>query len=217
MESTEEALSYDAMDHSDVNRCFVSDFLEFVDASSLTPQTTILDLGTGTAQIPLVLCQELSVAPAILACDLSLEMLRVAQRNIWHAGQSGTIAPIYANARKLPIADYSCRCVISNSIVHHIPAPETVFLELRRIAAPGTVIFFRDLLRPESEEAVEHLVRQWAAEADHHQQQMFRDSLHAALTLSEVKELLEGVGFSSSWASQTSDRHWTIAGRVTAK
>jgi ubiquinone/menaquinone biosynthesis C-methylase UbiE len=216
MDSSQEALSYDAMDHSDVNRCFVDDFLGFPGNSMLTAQDTIIDLGTGTAQIPVELIQRLTDTPSVVACDLSLEMLRVARKNIVSAGRQGVIIPVYANARRLPISDSSCRFVISNSIIHHIPHPESVFQEVHRIAAPGAVIFFRDLLRPTTSREVEELVQQWASTADYHQQQMFRDSLHAALTISEVRKLLAGVGFSSTWVSQTTDRHWTIAGRTLA-
>lgn len=214
MESAEEARSYDTMDHDDVNHSFVDEFLEFVGRSALTSRHVIVDLGTGTARIPLVLCQSLPVAPLVLACDLSMEMLRVARTNISEAGLCNEIAPIFANARCLPIANASCGLVISNSIIHHIPQPKDVFQEVRRIAGPGTIIFFRDLLRPKSVSEVDGLVQRWAGTADKHQQQMFRDSLHAALTISEVRDLLTSVGLRDSWVSQTSDRHWTIAGQI---
>jgi len=214
MESAEEAKSYDAMDHGDVNRCFVDDFLESIGELSFTPQDIIVDLGTGTAQIPLELSQRLPQAPAVFACDLSIEMLQVAAQNIIAAGQQNVIVPVYASARELPVPDASCSHLISNSIIHHIPHPEELFREVRRIAAPGASIFFRDLLRPATDVEVEQLVRRWAAEANSHQQQMFRESLHAALTPQEVSELLASVGFSETWVTQTSDRHWTIAGQV---
>ena len=39
---------------------------------------------------------------------------------------------------------------------------------------------------------------------------LFRNSLHAALTLEEVKENSETVGLSNAEIKQTSDRHWTL-------
>ena len=51
MDSPQEARDYDRMDHSEVNRVFVDEFL----AAAENPQD-ILDLGTGTAQIPIELC-----------------------------------------------------------------------------------------------------------------------------------------------------------------
>jgi hypothetical protein len=45
---------------------------------------------------------------------------------------------------------------------------------------------------------------------DDHQQQLFRDSLKAALTLAEVQELIDRVELPQVKLSQSSDLHWTI-------
>ena len=58
-------LDYDAMDHSAVNRVFVQDFLAVWDGG-----LSILDVGTGTAQIPIELCRQ-SPAAKIVAIDLA--------------------------------------------------------------------------------------------------------------------------------------------------
>ena len=42
---------------------------------------------------------------------------------------------------------------------------------------------------------------------------MFAESLHAALTVDEVPELVAGVGFDPAGVRQTTDRHWTWVGR----
>src|SRR5579871_5475245 len=60
MDSLEEARDYDAMDHAQVNRVFVADLLSFWQASG-----TILDVGTGTAQIPLELCARHSTVQVV--------------------------------------------------------------------------------------------------------------------------------------------------------
>ena len=52
MDTPAEAADYDAMDHREVNRAFVIDFL-----AAGPPPGEILDLGTGTAQIPIELCR----------------------------------------------------------------------------------------------------------------------------------------------------------------
>ena len=38
---------------------------------------------------------------------------------------------------------------------------------------------------------------------------MFADSLHAALTLDEVRRMIAAIGFDPSTVRATSDRHWT--------
>lgn len=223
MDSPEEAVGYDSMDHAEVNRRFVEDYLELVGrcrnqqpqvSAQNRPGSRVLDLGTGTAQIPILLSQRLTQSHVILAVDLSWEMLLLAGRNIQAAGCEGSVLPMYCNARQLPIADQSCHQLMSNSIIHHIPDPTFVLSEVRRVAAPGAVIFLRDLLRPSSKQEVEDLVTQWAGSADPHQQQMFRESLHAAFTVPEMQKMLQAVGLNPQWVRQTTDRHWTVAGQM---
>ena len=48
-----------------------------------------------------------------------------------------------------------------------------------------------------------------AGSANARQRQMFDDSLRAALTLDEVRDLVRSLGFDSRGVNQTSDRHWT--------
>ena len=69
MDSADEARDYDAMDHGAVNRAFVADFLAIWDG--LNP---ILDVGTGTAQIPIELCRQAATA-RVTGIDLAEYML----------------------------------------------------------------------------------------------------------------------------------------------
>lgn len=222
MDTVQEAVDYDSMDHSAVNRQFVLDLQQFVKATQHPvlnlASSHILDLGTGTALIPLELLRSTQTPAKVLACDLSMEMLKLALRHISNANMSEHLFGIYCDCKRLPVADWMCDLVMSNSIVHHIPNPLDVFLEARRVLKPGGLLFVRDLLRPESEERVERLVRQYAGDENADQQQMFRQSLHAALTVAEVSSLLAAAGLLPPVVSgqpaavmATSDRHWTVA------
>jgi ubiquinone/menaquinone biosynthesis C-methylase UbiE len=114
-----------------------------------------------------------------------------------------------ADAKGMPIENGSVAAVMSNSIVHHIPEPRTVFQEIRRVVALGATIFVRDLLRPNSITELEGLVQTYCGNENAHQQKMFAESLHAALTLDEVKALVAELRFDPSMVKQTTDRHWT--------
>jgi SAM-dependent methyltransferase len=98
---------------------------------------------------------------------------------------------------------------MSNSIVHHIPEPRSVLAEAVRVAKPGGLLFFRDLLRPPDEATLDRLVETYAGGESDHARRMFADSLHAALTLDEVRGLVAGLGFDPATVQATSDRHWT--------
>lgn len=214
MDTVEEAVDYDSMDHSTVNSLFVADLLRFVDqrkSATNTAAATVLDLGTGTALIPLEMLRVRPAVRSILACDLSVQMLKIAVQQIHRQKNDTAILPVLSDCKRLPLADSSCDIVMSNSIVHHIPNPIDVFREMRRVIRPGGVLFVRDLLRPDSVEDVERFVETYAGEENVHQRQMFRQSLHAALTVEEVRQLLSKTGFSSDAVNATSDRHWTVS------
>jgi hypothetical protein len=83
-----------------------------------------------------------------------------------------------------------------------------------RVCAAGGTLFVRDLLRPSSNEQLEHFVTQYAGAANPHQRRLFADSLRAALTLAEVQTLVVELGFDPATVTQTSDRHWTWAAVV---
>jgi ubiquinone/menaquinone biosynthesis C-methylase UbiE len=205
MDTEAEAADYDAMDHTAVNRLFVADFLAVWNRSG-----PILDLGTGTAQIPIEFCRQ-SPRGQIIAVDLAVAMIARAKQNVERAGLTHRIEPVLANARGFDRPASSFSAIISNSIVHHIPEPRTIFAEIARLAAPGATLFIRDLMRPASRAELDALVVTYAAGANDHQRRMFAESLHAALTVAEVRERVAESGYDPQTVTATSDRHWTWA------
>src|SRR5262249_53330949 len=142
MDSAEEARDYDAMDHATVNRVFVDDFLAFWDGRG-----PLLDVGTGTAQIPIDLCRRVAKAE-VVAIDLAENMLLVGRANVRRAALEDRMRLHLCHAKRLPFYDGMFAGVISNSIVHHIPEPRLVLGEMVRVVVPGGILFVRDLLRP---------------------------------------------------------------------
>ncbi len=215
MDSAEEASDYDAMDHAQVNRVFVEDFLDFCKLMPLALEREILDVGTGTAQIPIELCrQSVSTSPraeglSVVGVDMADHMLEVGRGNVARAGLAARIKLQHADAKALPFPDASFAAVVSNSIVHHIPEPAAVLAEMTRVVERGGVLFVRDLLRPATGADVKRLVQLYAGDANAHQKKMFDDSLRAALTLAEIRALVAPLGFDPAGVQQSSDRHWT--------
>jgi ubiquinone/menaquinone biosynthesis C-methylase UbiE len=203
MDSEQEAQDYDAMDHRAVNRVFVEDFLANWEGSG-----PILDVGTGTAQIPIELASRAPTA-RVVAIDLAEHMLAVGRENVRRAGLDDRIRLEHCDAKHTPFSAGSFAVVISNSIVHHIPEPGDVLAEMVRVVRAGGLLFVRDLLRPADEASLTDLVKTYAGDANAHQQAMFADSLRAALTLREVRDLVSTLGFDPATVRQTTDRHWT--------
>jgi ubiquinone/menaquinone biosynthesis C-methylase UbiE len=217
MDTPEEALDYDSMDHVDVNRRFVDDLLSCLaraprPGGGINQPLRLLDLGTGTAQIPIELCRR-AESVSIVAVDAAHHMLDVARRNIEAARLTDQIKVELADAKSLPFGDNEFDGVISNSIVHHLPEPLVALREAARVTSAG-VLFFRDLLRPKDILELASLVDRYAPAAriskeTDHQRAMFADSLHAALTLTEIRDFVAQLGFASSEVEPSSDRHWT--------
>jgi ubiquinone/menaquinone biosynthesis C-methylase UbiE len=207
MDSAEEARDYDAMDHAAVNRVFVNDFLAVWSGVGV-----VLDVGTGTAQIPIELCLGRPTV-RVVAIDAAGAMLALAERNVLAACLERRVRPVLCDAKRLPFAEGEFGAVISNSIVHHIPEPAVVLAEMARVLSGGGCLLVRDLLRPPDERALRGLVDAYAAGANEHQRRLFADSLHAALTLQEIRDLVAGLGFDPAGVKQTTDRHWTWTAR----
>ena len=203
MDTYEEARDYDSMDHQAVNKLFVDDLLAVGNIGN-----DILDVGTGTAQIPVELCRQ-SEDCRIIAIDMAVHMLDLARFNIEVDGFTQRIFLQQIDAKDMLFESEMFDCVMSNSIIHHIPEPLAVLAESIRVTRPGGLLFFRDLLRPESGEEVAHLVSTYAGDENEHQRQMFDDSLRAALSLSEVRAMVSSLGFETKTVQATSDRHWT--------
>ncbi|MGD9648882.1 MAG: class I SAM-dependent methyltransferase [Pirellulales bacterium] len=209
MDTPGEAVAYDRMDHAEVNRRFVADLVAaaaglHVDLAS----AAVLDLGTGTALIPIELCRSAS-GVCVWAVDAAASMLELARQRVQQAGYGDRIQLELADAKRLPYADGRFGVVMSNSIIHHLPEPALALAEAVRVTAPGGLLFFRDLLRPADLATLEQLVATYTADADPQQRGLFADSLHAALSLDEVRELVAALGFAPGTVTQSSDRHWT--------
>ena len=205
MDTPEEARDYDAMDHRAVNARFVADFLA---AHGPCRGGEILDVGTGTAQIPIALCRA-DPRARVLALDLADAMLALARRNVEAAGFGDRIRPELGDGKGLHHPAGSFEAVISNTIIHHIADPGPALAEMARLVAPGGTLLVRDLARPGSAEDVARLVANYAGDESPHARALFEASLHAALTVGEARELVGSLGLPADGVSMTSDRHWT--------
>src|SRR6187455_3255691 len=108
MDTADDAREYDAMDHAAVNKVFVDDVLtalaNWALQRSVSATTTILDLGAGTAQIPIELARRTRHVH-ITAVDAAESMLALGRQNIAAAELTVRIILIRADAKQLPFAE----------------------------------------------------------------------------------------------------------------
>ncbi|CAN5442692.1 class I SAM-dependent methyltransferase [soil metagenome] len=205
MDTEADAVEYDAMDFREANQRFADDAIALLRGSE-SPQ--VLDIGTGTAQIPIMMLQR-EKTMRIVACDLAQEMLRVASRNAALLGVADRLKLARLDAKSLRLPDKKYDLVMCNSTIHHIPDPSVVFREIARVIKPSGAIVVRDLFRPESMDDAWVTVNRVAAGEHSRQKQLFFDSLCAALSVDEVKAHVERAGLERMHVERCSDRHWT--------
>ncbi len=203
MDTMEAAITYDQMNHHEVNCRFVDDLLQ-----PPVPEGEFLDLGTGTGLIPLELCRR-NDRFRVLAVDLAVSMLDLARIHTEIAGLTQQIHFDRADAKHLPYETSRFALVMSNSILHHLPEPVLAIREAVRVTMPLGRLFFRDLLRPDTAAEIDSLVNVYAGGESDHARQLFRESLQAALNLDEIRTLVASCGFPEASVIQSSDRHWT--------
>ncbi|MEI8210666.1 MAG: class I SAM-dependent methyltransferase [Planctomycetota bacterium] len=217
MDDRAEAVDYNDMDFREVNEGFVRDLIASARLTALPdPESPlgrdILDLGTGTARIPIELCKTESHV-RVMAADAAVEMLELARYNIEVHSMLDRIQLHHGDAKKLIFQKEYFDTVMSNSLIHHLPSHDGFFREVLRVLRPGGFLFVRDLYRPSSDAEVERLVKEHAGQENERSQQLFRQSLHAGLTVAELSEIVAPFGIPSEAIAMSSDRHWTLSYR----
>lgn len=213
MDSEEQTRAYAEADFSESNSLFTRRFLEtFTD---LPPAGRMVDLGCGPGDITLRLAGELP-GWQVLGLDAGENMLRRADeaRAVHPAAGRVDYRLSHLPDPSLPAAAWDA--VVSNSLLHHLPDPATLWNGVKGLARPGAAVQVMDLMRPDSEDEARRLVAEYAADAPPVLQEDFFHSLLAAYTIEEVSGQLVRAGLDRLRIEAASDRHWIVSGRLAA-
>ena len=112
-------------------------------------RATILDIGTGSADIPIQLCREAKrreIDLRVLALDVNARHLRVAREDLQRAREK-RVHLLQADAFRLPLRDEGVDIVVSSLFLHHFRAPQIhqLLAEFERVSRLGWVS--NDLVR----------------------------------------------------------------------
>ncbi len=209
METARDAEEYDAMNFVEPNTKFAVDALALLGKVE-NPQ--VLDIGAGTARIPILMAKKRPDL-SILGVDLGSEMIRVGIRNIAQAGVATQVRLQVMDAKDLRLPKNRYDLVMCNSTIHHLPDPSIGFREIARVTKPGGAIIVRDLARPATMEDAWSIVKRVAPGDSRRQQQLFFDSLCAALSIEDVQAAATKGGLPGLTVKMVSDRHWTAEGK----
>ena len=174
---------------------------------------TVLDLGCGPGDI----CRRFARCfpdCTIHAIDGSIPMLALARKADLAAGLEQRIDYFDAHLPDavLPATSYSA--IISNSLLHHLKSPDTLWKTIQRFAGSDTKIFIMDLLRPASTEAAEQLVAEYANGEPPVLKKDFHNSLLAAYNQEEILSQLETGRLDKLRFEIVSDRHFIVWGSL---
>jgi ubiquinone/menaquinone biosynthesis C-methylase UbiE len=210
MSDAGEAEAYAKADFSEVNATFAARLLALVGRRRMAEA---VDLGAGPAEIP-VLVARARPGWRVTAVDASVPMLRAARRNVRAArvGRSVRLCRADALDSGLPAAAFDV--VFSNSLLHHLPEPDGLWREIRRLGRPGAVVFVRDLRRPVSRSRARRIVERYSGDESTTLKQSFYESLLAAFTPAEIRAQLRRAGLRCLRVFLPTDRHVDVVGRL---
>jgi ubiquinone/menaquinone biosynthesis C-methylase UbiE len=171
---------------------------------------TALDLGCGPGDVTLRVARSLP-GWHIDGIDASLAMLRYGRAAVESCGLGGRITLHYGYLPNAALPQASYDLVVSNSLLHHLEDPQTLWRSVLRWTQPGTAVFVMDLHRPESRTVAEDLVERYAAAEPAVLKRDFINSLLAAYRAEEVREQLTGAGLSLEVA-EVGNRHLAVWG-----
>jgi len=209
MEDVAQARAYAQADFSEENQGFVDRFRDyFPDWHS----GHVVDLGCGPGDIPIRFLRAYPEA-RVTAVDASRPMLDLAAEAVGAAGLGNQITLRCERFQTLVLLEQA-DVLLSNSLLHHIPNPLQFWFRLKQLAKPGACILVTDLLRPDSPEAAQALVEQYAAKEDPLLKRDFYHSLLAAFTEDEVAAQLAEMNLSRLLIDVPDDRHWVVGGTI---
>lgn len=209
MDDLKQAEAYAHADFEEENQGFVERFKEYFPEFS---QGTVLDLGCGPADIP-IRFTKLFPACQIIGVDASAPMIQLGEQAVKAAGLTDRIAlrcERYEEVAGARIAD----AVMSNSLLHHLPNPLQFWQKIRQLVRPGAPVLVMDLLRPESLDAAQAIVDQYAANEPDILRRDFYNSLLAAFTEDEIGSQLARMNLTRLLIDVPDDRHWVVGGII---
>ncbi len=209
MDEAEQVCAYANANFEQENQGFVDRFLDYF------PDFTeghIVDLGCGPADIPIRLARALPLC-RITGVDASRPMLDFGDRAVNAAGVADRITLRCERLQTLILPE-RCDAAVSNSLLHHLTNPLRFWYSVKQLVKPGGCVLVMDLLRPDSTEAAQAIVDQYAANEPPILRRDFYRSLLAAFTEDDVAAQLEEMNFSRLLIDVPDDRHWVVGGRV---
>src|SRR5678815_1954417 len=120
-------------------------------AASLVPlakQGTALDVGSGTADLALLVAPRMGAKGRVIASDLNHAMLAEGLKKVDGQGLTGTITCLQANAEHLGFADNTFDAVTTGFCMRNVGNLGQAIVEIRRVMKPEGTFVCLEFSRP---------------------------------------------------------------------
>lgn len=146
----------------------------------------VLEIGPGPGYVGLEWLKKFPDA-ALTGCEISREMIRLAEKNARDYGFEKRTAYVEGNCMQMPFPDGSFDAVISNGSLHEWEDPVKVFNEINRVLKPQGLLCISDMRRD-----VNTLIK-WFIYLSTRPKEIrpgFLTSFNASYTMEEITNLL---------------------------
>lgn len=151
----------------------------------------ILDLGCGGGMDVFLAARKVGSTGRVIGIDMTTEMLDRARAGQHKLGLNN-VEFFQSTIDKLPLADNSVDCVISNCVINLVPDKPAVFREILRVLKPGGRVALSDIaLKQELPSVIKQSVEAYVG------------CIAGAILIDEYRSLLEQAGFASVVVTDT--------------
>jgi ubiquinone/menaquinone biosynthesis C-methylase UbiE len=205
MDAPEQVAAYSGADFSEPHQRFVDEAVGRLPELG-AGEGRLVDLGCGPADVTVRFAR---AGPrwSVTGIDGGPEMLRLARARVAAAGLAHRIAFEQVMVPSPALLERRFDALVSNSLLHHLADPATLWAVVGRCLPPGAPVAVMDLRRPDTAPVVDDLVARYAADAPAVLRDDFRNSLVAAYRPDEVAGQLAAAGLGHLVVEVLSDRH----------
>lgn len=209
MVDEEQARAYSSADFSSAHDSFVA----HVQRTCGRLRGVVVDLGCGPGDVTVRLAHANPDA-TFVGFDGSPAMLALGRERVDREGLADRIRLARVHLPDPDAIGTGFDAVVSNSLLHHLADPATLWRSVVSAGRPGAPFAVMDLHRPASRAALDDLVARHTVGAPPVLVHDFRASLEAAYTADEIRDQLAATDLRSGTVDVVSDRHVLVTGRL---